>query len=131
MVMNQIQDIHLPGTHSTPAIDTDWQSGRVSLRGDSYPEDAFEFFEPLLNWVGGYLADAREPLALELSLLYINTSSIRMLMDLFDEMEAAHRRGGSVSLTWYYDAENERVAEIADEFREDCSFPFTIRQQEG
>ena len=44
-----MQDIHLTGTTSTPAIDTDWTSGRVSLRGDSYPEDAFEFFDPLLT----------------------------------------------------------------------------------
>ena len=29
-----MQDIHLTGTTSTPAIDTDWTSGRVSLRVD-------------------------------------------------------------------------------------------------
>ena len=126
-----MQDIHLTGTTSTPAIDTDWTSGRVSLRGDSYPEDAFEFFDPLLTWINRYLADIQAPLTLELSLLYINTSSIRMLMDLFDDMEAAHQAGKAVSLAWHYDAENERVAELAEEFREDCSFPFSILKRAG
>ncbi|MCG8996042.1 biofilm regulation phosphoprotein SiaC [Laribacter hongkongensis] len=126
-----MQDIHLTGTTSTPAIDTDWTSGRVSLRGDSYPEDAFEFFDPLLTWINRYLAEIQAPLTLELSLLYINTSSIRMLMDLFDDMESAHQAGKAVSLAWHYDAENERVAELAEEFREDCSFPFSILKRAG
>ncbi|WP_068638156.1 biofilm regulation phosphoprotein SiaC [Thauera butanivorans] len=126
-----MQDIHLPGTTSTPSIQTDWQSGRVSLCGDSYPEDAFEFFEPLLNWINGYVAISESPLILELSLLYINTSSIRMLMDLFDDMESAHRAGKKVSLIWYYDAENERVAELAEEFREDCTFPFVVLKRQS
>ena len=54
-----------------------------------------------------------------------------MLMDLFDDMEAAHQAGKAVSLAWHYDAENERVAELAEEFREDCSFPFSILKRAG
>ena len=38
-----------------------------------------------------------------------------------------HRyRLGQVSVDWIYDPRNERVLGLADEFREDCSFPFSI-----
>lgn len=125
-----MQDIVLSGTKSTPAIETDWLQGRLSLRGDSYPENAFEFFEPVLQWVDAYLSETEKPLDVELAVLYLNTSSIRILMDLFDELEAAHRAGRSVSLNWHYEAGNERMAELAEEFREDCSFPFAVLKQQ-
>jgi len=53
-------------------------------------------------------------------------SSIKAMMDIFDMLEAAHAGGRTVSVTWYYDSRNERVAELAEEFKEDCTFPFAI-----
>ncbi|MBE9610624.1 biofilm regulation phosphoprotein SiaC [Chitinilyticum piscinae] len=125
-----MQDLNIIATTSSPAIATDWNEGRVILAGDSYPENAFELFQPLLDWVSAYLAQAGQPLRLELSLLYLNTSSIRIMMDLFDQLEVAHQAGKSVRLQWFYDARNERVADLAEEFREDCTFPFDIIAEE-
>ena len=48
------------------------------------------------------------------------------MMDIFDLLEDAHGQGHAVSVNWYYDPRNERVLHLADEFREDCSFPFEI-----
>ena len=44
--------------------------------------------------------------------------------------EPENRRGRQVSVNWYYDPRNERVVDLADEFREDCSFPFEIAVDE-
>lgn len=111
---------------SSPAIAADWSAGVISMKGDSYPENSFELFQPLIDWVETYLATAKRPLQLELELVYLNTSSIRSMMDIFDQMEIAHQNGQPVSARWSYDAANERVGQLAEEFREDCTFPFTI-----
>jgi hypothetical protein len=111
---------------SSPAITADWNTGVISMKGDSYPENSFELFQPLIDWVEAFLAKADRPLELELELVYLNTSSIRSMMDIFDQMEAAHQKGQTVSARWSYDAANERVGQLAEEFREDCSFPFSI-----
>jgi hypothetical protein len=60
-------------------------------------------------------------------LLYLNTSSIKAMMDIFDLLEAAHQEGKSVAVNWHYDRRNERVVELAEEFKEDCTFPFMIQ----
>lgn len=121
-----MESLTLPQTSSTPAIVADWDSGVLRMKGDSYPENSFELFQPLVDWVEAYLTRAARPLRLELELVYLNTSSIRSMMDIFDLMEAAHKNGQEVSANWYYESANERVGQLAEEFREDCTFPFAI-----
>lgn len=119
-------DLQVPATQSTPAIVSDAAAGLLSMRGDSYPENSFQFFAPVIAWVEAQLARATTALRLELHLLYLNTSSVKAMMDIFDLFESAHRAGKAVAVNWYYDRDNGRVAELAEEFREDCSFPFQI-----
>lgn len=111
---------------SSPAICADWNAGVIHMKGDSYPENSFELFQPLIDWVEAYLDKAVRPLHLELELVYLNTSSIRSMMDIFDHMEYAHKNGQTVTARWTYEAANERVGQLAEEFCEDCTFPFSI-----
>jgi hypothetical protein len=121
-----MKDLNIPASQSTPSIVTDSQNGSLLLSGDSYPENSFELFGPVIQWVDEYLASTKQPLALTLELQYLNTSSVKAVMDIFDLLEAAHADEHDVSVTWYYDRRNERVGELAEEFKEDCSFPFSV-----
>lgn len=121
-----IHDFELRQTSSTPQVLADQEHGRITMAGDSYPENPFEFFQPIIDWIENYLSQDTRPLHLELALVYLNTSSIRAMMDIFDRMEEAFQHGREVSVHWTFDPENERVGELADEFKEDCTFPFII-----
>lgn len=123
-------NLEIVQTNSSPAVSADWATGRVSLRGDSYPENSFEFFRPLIAWVEARLAAPDVPFVLEIELLYMNTSSVRALMDILELLESAHQHGSQVRVRWFYDRGNERVAELAEEFKEDCTFPFVIEAKE-
>lgn len=124
-----MDNLKIESTQSTPSIFADAQAGTVEMRGDSYPENSFELFSPVMQWVEHFLRDGERPLTLNLHLLYLNTSSVKAVMDIFDILEEAHRDGRTVAVNWYYDEQNERVAELAEEFREDCTFPFMIAGQ--
>ena len=121
-----MNDLNIAATQSTPGIQSDAQHGLLRMHGDSYPENSFEFFGPIIQWIEFFLAEHTAPIRLELRLIYMNTSSVKAMMDIFDMLEEAHARGRAVSVAWHYDARNERVLDLADEFREDCSFPFEI-----
>ena len=118
--------LHIPASQSTPSVTSSWEQGLLTMRGDSYPENSFEFFGDVIAWIERYLKESSAPLRLELHLVYMNTSSVKAMMDIFDILEDAHRGGRQVSVDWFYDPRNERVLDLADEFREDCSFPFQI-----
>jgi hypothetical protein len=123
-----MNDLNIPGSQSTPSISTHTETGLLRMAGDSYPENSFEFFAEVIAWVESYLAEQQRPLRLELNLVYMNTSSVKAMLDIFDMLEDAHGQGREVSVAWYYDPRNERVVDLADEFKEDCSFPFDILQ---
>ncbi|THF65537.1 DUF1987 domain-containing protein [Pseudothauera nasutitermitis] len=118
---------NIPPSQSTPAISADWDAGVLAISGDSYPENSFDFFTATIEWIESFLAaSGNRALRLDLSLVYMNTSSVKAMMDIFDLLEEAHAKGRAVSVDWYYDPRNERVEILAEEFREDCSFPFNI-----
>ena len=125
-----MNDFSIPGSQSTPAIQSDWEKGIVSMQGDSYPENSYELFHQVYEWIERFLGEAAHPLNLELRLLYLNTSSIKAMMDIFDLLEAAYQERRQVAVNWYYDIRNERVVELAEEFKEDCTFPFSIQSHD-
>jgi len=119
-------DLIIQATQSTPAIKADWEGGVLAMEGDSYPENTFELFGPVIAWVEKFLEVSDRGLTLELRLIYLNTSSVKVMMDIFDLLEEAAAKGRGIAVNWYYDHRNERVADLAGEFKEDCSFPFAI-----
>jgi len=121
-----MKDLHLPGSQATPTISADSATGVLAMHGDSYPENAFELYGPVIEWVETYLAQSDKPLYMELELLYLNTSSIKAIMDVFDLVQAAHENGRRVAVNWYYDLANKRVGELAEEFTEDYTFAFQV-----
>ncbi len=121
-----MSDLNIAATSTTPGIVACSETGRVSLMGDSYPENSFEFFQPLINWLESYLAGSEGALSLEICLAYLNTSSVRVMMDVLDMLEESFQRGRQVNLVWFYEQGNERIAELAEEFREDCTFPYSV-----
>jgi len=121
-----LENLSFAASASSPRVRSDAEAGLLELTGESYPENSFEFFQPILGWVADFLARDDRPLHVELRLTYLNTSSIKCMMDLLDAMEEAHLSGRAVSLTWFYDPENDRALDLAEEFREDLGLPFHI-----
>ncbi len=123
-----MNELNIEATQSTPSVSADWDSGVMHIAGDSFPENSFEFFAGVIDWIERYLASSGRPLHLDLRLMYMNTSSVKAMMDIFDLLEDAHRDGRAVEVIWHHDPANERVADLAGEFREDCTFPFGIEK---
>jgi hypothetical protein len=121
-----MNNLSLAATAATPAVDFDAATGVLAISGESYPENAFEFFRPLLAWTAGFLRESSGAATAEIALSYLNTSSIKSVMDLLDLFEAAHREGRQVSVRWSYRKENDRALEMIEEFKEEVTLPFFI-----
>lgn len=121
-----MKSLLIEATSATPRVAFDWEAGQMSIRGESYPENSFSFFNPVLEAVTHFLAETDRPLRLDVALTYLNTSSVKCIMDVLDMLDDAHRKGRAVEVNWYCDPENDRAVEVAEEFAEDVTLPFTI-----
>jgi hypothetical protein len=119
-------NLSVPGSQSSPSIRADWKAGVVVMSGESYPENSFELYDQLIQWIDSYLSSAEHSLTLELHLNYLNTSSIRFMIDIFDSLQTAFEDGKEVLVQWMFDNRNPRSAELGAEFKEDYTFPFLI-----
>lgn len=122
--------LNLPPTKSTPKICYDAATGILELSGESYPENSFEFYAPVLSWLEKHLNEA-EVLQVDINIIYMNSSSIKCLLDMLDMMVEAVKKGAKIVINWYYDSDNPRALDMAEEFFEDVELPFKIIPLEG
>lgn len=116
-------DIH--ATTSTPRISFEPATRRLLLSGESYPENSFSFYAPIFVWLKEHLATG-QPLTLDINIAYMNSSSTKCMLDLLDLLEESFGKGQTVEIFWRYDRENPRSLDLAEEFREGVTFPFTL-----
>jgi hypothetical protein len=116
---------HVEQTASTPRIYFEAAERTLHIEGESYPENSFEFYAPVGTWLREYLAQQDE-LKLDINVSYLNSSSTKCMLDLLDLLQEAYLKGAKISLTWRYDQENPRSLDLAQEFQEEVTLPFTI-----
>jgi hypothetical protein len=122
-----MENLTLEETKSTPAIHFDAKSGILEITGESYPENSYEFYKPILKWITRFAAQHAGSIVLNCNLSYLNTGSTKSMMDVFDLLEDRFQQGVDVRVRWLCDSENDRAIETAEEFMEDVTFPFTIK----
>jgi len=113
-------DIRLDATDRSPAVVFDFGTQRLSISGESYPEDAAAFYGPLLQALGLHLADpAPVDVSLDIRLVYFNSSSAKALMNMFQMLEDAAAGGGRVTINWHYHNDDDTMEEFGEDFSED------------
>ena len=123
-------DLNIPRTTTTPEIRFQEAAGVLSISGESYPENSFDFYAPVLQWLARSLPSLAA-LRLEVSVSYMNSSSIKCMLDILDAIGEAHAAGKKVEAVWNYETDNPRALDLAEEFRSEVTFPFAVNPVEG
>ncbi len=55
----------------------------------------------------------------DFELIYFNSSSAKVLMDLFDHLDASAGTGINIQINWHFDPEDDTMEELGQEFAED------------
>lgn len=104
-------------------INFDKDSGILEMSGSSYPENALEFFGPITEWVKEYIQVIKKPITMSIRLNYLNTSSTKCILDIFEILDAYYKDNGQVLIKWHYAENDEDIRETGEELAEDFEFP--------
>ncbi len=116
--------IKLEPTHDKPGIILDKENNKFEFRGNSLPENANAFYEPILKWFDEYAKNPNEKTVIDLKLDYLNTASSKALFSIFMKIEKIKEAGHNVLIKWYYDEDDEDMEEVGEEFDDIINLPF-------
>lgn len=115
-----MENIILPPSDRTPQIDFNFITGKLSIKGEAYPENASAFFAPLLAAVRSYLQVLPEnEVVVDIAMNYFNSSSAKAFMNLFQVMDEAAGKGVKTLVRWHYHEDDETMQEFGEDFSED------------
>ncbi len=115
-----MDNLRIDPTRNTPEIDFDFRRHSLLIRGESYPENAADFYAPVLAWLEEYLGALQScEVVLRVDLTYFNSSSTKALFRIFDLLEDASGGGNTVRVRWHYDVDDDNILEFGEDFRED------------
>lgn len=116
--------IKIKGTDDTPSIVLDKDNEIFEISGRSLPEDVSTFYEPILNWLDEYAEDPNSQTIFSFKLVYFNTASSKLLLDILMKLEELHENGNEVLIKWYYPEDDEDMQEAGEEYAEIVDIPF-------
>jgi len=115
----KMENLTIEETKYTPKIDMNAVNGVVSITGKSYPENTFEFYAPVMDWIESYFkGNTQKETKINLEIIYFNSSSSKLFFDFFDLLEESNE-DNKIVINWIYDEENESALEAGEDFQED------------
>lgn len=119
-------NLTISGTKTTPGIAFNAETGMLDLSGQSYPESAVEFYQPLMAWLTDFFSKTAKPTVLNFRLSYFNTSSSKCILNILRLLEKASAEGKQISVNWYHNEADEQMQETGEEFAENMKIPFKV-----
>lgn len=116
-------------TQSTPYINFDSSECKLTISGESFPENAAKFYSPVLEWLKEYIdmIDSSIEVTMEYEIIYFNSSTSKIFMTIFDLLDRAVENGKKICVNWRCDEKNETAIECGEEFKEDLDvLPFNV-----
>ena len=115
-----MQDLYIAKTADFPEIDFKFSQNQLNMSGESFPENPGQLFYPILLSLEQYLKSIdNQDIEFNFRLTYFNSSSTKMLTNIFEllnESACVHNR---VLLNWHYDEDDDTIKEFGDDIRED------------
>ncbi len=118
-----MENLSVKGTFKTPSLNFDYAKGTLEISGRSLPEHSIEFFKEALQWLDSYIARPKAETIVNVKLEYFNTSSSKIILDIFKKIEKLHLQGNKVVVNWYFEDDDPDMQEQGEIFAEITKVP--------
>ena len=115
-------------TRTTPMILID--QGVITIKGRAIPEDAFEFFEPVVEACSKYAEKPSKHTVVKIHLDYINSGSKKYLTNILTVLEASYLDGNGYEISWISDYDDEAMLDLGNDLKGIIKIPMSITASE-
>ncbi|MCC6840201.1 MAG: DUF1987 domain-containing protein [Flavobacteriales bacterium] len=122
-----METLNIPATANTPAVSFSSEQSRFLVTGNSIPENANNFFRPIMEWLDRNLEALPKLCTFEFNLPYFNSSSLKAIYLLLMEIRRGEAAGKQFHIAWYTESGDEFMEEAAESFIELTNMPIHVR----
>ena len=119
-----METLRLEQTDDSPQVILDQEGNQFELSGKSLPEDVIDFYQPLLSWMGKYRESPNAKTEFNIKLIYFNTASSKLILDILMILEEMAEEGHEVLVRWHSMQSDEDMQEAGKEYEEMIDVPF-------
>ena len=121
--------MQIAATDRTPAISLTLSPLKLSISGESFPEDVSAFYGEVISAINQLASNAKGKIEVEMAMVYINSSSIKAMYRIFEGLDAYRQTGNDVQVTWKAEADDDIMLELGEDFKDRFqSLNFTVEQ---
>jgi len=116
--------LRIEPTDDSPEIILDQEGNCFEISGKSLPEDVVDFYQPVINWLGEYRKNPNPETQFHIKLIYFNTASSKMILDILMILEEMAGEGKNILVKWLSLPSDEDMQEAGQEYEEMVDVPF-------
>ena len=121
--------MQIAATDRTPSISLTQDPLKLSISGESFPEDVSAFYGEVITAINQLASTSKGKLDVEMAMVYINSSSIKAMYRIFEGIEAYRQAGNEVQVTWKAEADDDIMQELGEDFKDRFqALNFTVEQ---
>ncbi len=122
-----MNDLIINPTTKTPEVNLRYVDGVIELKGISIPEDSKKFYDKVVLWLDNYVENPQDETRVVIGLEYFNTSTSRILLNLFVRLNELHKSGKSnVSTKWLYEEGDVDMLEVGQDYQRLVELPIAL-----
>ena len=121
--------INIQATEVLPHILFDKSKGELLIEGRSMPEDAYSFFEPILDWLEEYIQEPAETTICTINLDYFNSGSVKQVFTILCMLEDILETSQKVSVNWTYEKGDELMQSKGIEFNKFLDIDILVNER--
>jgi len=122
-----LNDLHIASTEDTPEVLFDKAHSIFRMKGRSLPENAYNFYKPLLEWIKTYVEGNVNSLTkFEFELDYFNSSSGRFMYEMLTLIEENAKSTELYEIIWKAHSDDELMIEKGEELKSLLNLRFNL-----
>ena len=112
-------------TEDTPEIIFDPENGIFKISKISVPENALEFYAPVLEWIKQYSEEPNIQTKFDFDLEYVNTASSKQVIQIILLLQKVAEKG-DVRVRWLYESIDEDMRALGARYKKLVNVPFEL-----
>jgi hypothetical protein len=121
----KVQLLDILATNASPEISFNPTTGKFKIIGNSLPENAIEFYKPVIEWLKLYVESPNTTTELVFKMTLLNTSSRKAFIDIFELLNSILKKS-DLKILWYYNSCDEDIEEVGLDFKEYSKASFEL-----